>query len=798
MEELHSQHIQSQSENRLTSFITKNKKILFILGFSLIILIFAVVKLPKQDKNTLLTQSLKQQETEPYKINYEFAKYKLTDTAFKPNLVDYSVSLSEITNLNAFEQDLEKPFTEPQKQALISTNFFITANLDKFWRDELEEYTKRTDDWTGLYKTIGGGRITERKPENAVFVTTDFLLHVYHRLLEKEFEYIEIKKFYPALKQITDKVFNQALKNYQEEKDKDNQKSYERVIAFLAVPKAILDSAYLEFKAERFEDEKLDTKENVFKIFQSLKEKMPANSYAKAQMELNLVLESQALQPSPLFGEFLAEKDLDTNQDYTQFNPRSHYNKNSVLRAYFRTMMWYGRNNFALLSPELTRDALNITLLMNQTGQMANWEKIYVPTTFFVGKSDDLGLYEYLTSLNQNNASTVNSKIVTQTQTAMKNYQDPQIQSSAFYGNKVFDSTKEELLLKTKGFRFMGQRFTPDAFIFTSLTQGDEKADPETGESLPSSTTALFVMSILGNKTAEPLVQDWINNNAPNSKNILNKNLNSLKNQFSKITTETWTQNIYWAWLYSIKALFNEDVNTNGYPMFMQNENWHKKNLLASLGSWTELKHDTLLYAKQSYAEMGGGGLTELPPVPKGYVEPNIAFFDRLIALTQMTVEGLQNRDLLDDEFLGRNEHFIDTLSFFKDIAVKELQNETISNDTFEELRNKAGSLSYITGPLPFEIQTEKNARSALIADVHTDAKKQEILYEANGIPNYIYVVVKDQNGTRLTKGLVFNYFEFTNPLGTRLTDEDWQSINYTENKSNLPTPPLWTNSLIK
>jgi len=38
------------------------------------------------------------------------------------------------------------------------------------------------------------------------------------------------------------------------------------------------------------------------------------------------------------------------------------------------------------------------------------------------------------------------------------------------------------------------------------------------------------------------------------------------------------------------------------------------------LGSWTELKHDTILYAKQVMAEMGGGG-PQTPP--HGYVEPN-------------------------------------------------------------------------------------------------------------------------------------------------------------------------------
>ena len=47
------------------------------------------------------------------------------------------------------------------------------------------------------------------------------------------------------------------------------------------------------------------------------------------------------------------------------------------------------------------------------------------------------------------------------------------------------------------------------------------------------------------------------------------------------------------------------------YPAFMHNNAWTHKDLQTALGSWTELKHDTILYAKQVMAEMGGGGPEE-------------------------------------------------------------------------------------------------------------------------------------------------------------------------------------------
>jgi len=794
----------------IKTFVVSRKKIFIpasIIFAILLILLSLYLILSGVKKNPLFFQNLTSQNQIAssigdinYKINFDFAKYNIKNTPFKPSVPDYTVTISELYNLPNFEQINKKQFTDSQYSALTNTNFFIAPNMDKFWDDDPEATTSRTDDWTSLYAKIGGGAIWERAPENSVFITSDFLLHVYHKLLEKEFEYLENKNLYPALKEITDNVLTKSIQDYPKQTDPDNKVSYERIIAFFAVPKAILDAASSELSQDTTVDQKVDTNENILKNLEDLKPTIPDFSYQKAKAELNLILDANKIEASPLFDEFLSSAGLNNPQDYTQFTPRSHYNKNSILRSYFRAMMWYGRNNFVLKSPELTRDALNISLLTKNTGELKNWEYIYVPTSFLVGKSDDLSIYEYNTDLEKINTTIIDSGIVNKVQEDMKAYQDPQIMSSVLVGNNVFSSSKSELVNNTKGFRFMGQRFTPDAFVFTSLTQGDEVPDTVTGQKLPSSTTALMIMSVLGNKTADPLIQNWIGANAPESDKVLTNNLNALKDIFSKISTDTWTQNIYWGWLYTIKSLYTGDVDKTGYPMFVKNDAWNLKNLQASLGSWTELKHDTLLYAKQSYAELGGGGgeLPPLPPVPKGYVEPNIPFFDRLIALVQMTKDGLKSRNLINGMFVSRNDSFVKSLNFFKDIAVKELQNEKISDDDFETLRTQAGYMCDLLGPLPGEEVHEKDVRSALITDVQTDIKKNQILYEANGIPNYIYVAIKDQNGARLTKGLVFNYYEFNTPIGQRLTDQDWWTLNYIQDKSKLPAMPNWVQSLYK
>lgn len=729
---------------------------------------------------------------------YDFPKFDYQKSVFKASLPDYKIALSELVNLKNFEEKSKIQFSDNQKSALISGNFFTAVNSDEFYGKDSQESSSRTDDWTDLYDDIGGGAAPEdRQPENSVFVTSDYLLHVYHRLLEKEMEYIEQKNFYVSIKKITDTMLASSIENYNKSLNSDERKSYERVIAYFAVPSVMLNSSYAYSQQEGFPvDDGSDSKEAILAGLDALKGKIPTVSYEKAKSELELVIDAKTQGLSPILGEEQAKAFPGYKEDYTQFNPRSHYRKNPVLRSYFRSMMWYGRQNFLAKSSALTGDAVRITSLMQKNALMKDWENIYVATAFLVGQSDDLGLYEYGKAMGNADVST---SLVARVQEDVKKMPLPQIMSSVVVGNNVLSSTKEELQADTKGFRFMGQRFTPDAFVFSTLTQGQESADPETGESLPSMTTALMPMSVFGNKTAEVPLGDWIAKNAPNSKKVIAKRMATLKDIFGKTTTEKWTQNIYWGWIYTLKALNQEALDKTGYPNFMKSAEWNKKNLQAMLGSWTELKHDTLLYAKQSYAEMGGGGTKdEIPPVPKGYVEPNIEFFDRLIPLAKMTKEGLEKRGLLENEFLGRNEDLLNQLEFYRKIALAELGNQKITDEEFEKLRVAPGKLEQVIKVMPGETNTEDGARSALIADVHTSIPDMAILYEADGIPNYIYVAVKDANGTRLTKGLVYSYYEFANPLDKRLTDQDWREWIYSTDKSKVPATPVWSQSLIK
>jgi hypothetical protein len=109
------------------------------------------------------------------------------------------------------------------------------------------------------------------------------------------------------------------------------------------------------------------------------------------------------------------------------------------------------------------------------------------------------------------------------------------------------------------------------------------------------------------------------------------------------------------------------------------------------LGSWTELKHDTVLYAKQVYAEMGGGGEEQVDD--RGYVEPNPRLYARLAELSALTRTGLQNRGLLNDRDLTCIKLMEKLTLDLKTISEKELIGQSLSDADYDLIRSYGGQL---------------------------------------------------------------------------------------------------------
>ena len=73
----------------------------------------------------------------------------------------------------------------------------------------------------------------------------------------------------------------------------------------------------------------------------------------------------------------------------------------------------------------------------------------------------------------------------------------------------------------------------------------------------------------------------------------------------------------------------------------MQSDKWLDKALMTAMSSWAELRHDTILYAKQSYTRKLSANIS-----PEGYVEPYPELYSRLNSLVQLMENGLNLRIL--------------------------------------------------------------------------------------------------------------------------------------------------------
>lgn len=746
-----------------------------------------------------------------------FAQYARPEQAVSPELPAITPKVDELMNLSAFEE-AGLSLSADQAKALEEQGFFLADE------DVLGEQTFGNDDFADLYKTFSGNRQEHyREPDDALFISSDAALHLYHILIDRSFQKIEEEKFQPMLKQMTRALFADSMGKYQEADEGLLKDTYSRLAAYYLIPLVVLDSADLsatDLSPEDFGtyaeylEAQVQARETASQ--QDLEFSLDAPVYGgyelddfifqTARQELDLIQDSQGVSPSALFTPLRP----DFENDYSQFKPRSHYTKNDILKSYFIAMMWYGRMGFTLDSPELTRDAIAITGQINtlKAGD-GNISDMYATLSsaieFFVGEVDDLTPYQYTDLMQKHFGSQITTDELSDQdmldgfiQKAIKELPIPRIVSEVVY--KYDDGGERDKLLKSlMQFRFMGQRFTPDAYVLNQLTQGVGAPDPETGQNLPSMTTALMPIKVISpdNQVVDQYVNSWVEANAPLSDRIIDKKLSQLINEFSGFSQGTWTQNIYWNWLNTYRSLLAG--YGEGYPYFMTTDNWQRKNLGTVLGSYTELKHDTLLYAKQSYAELGGGGNLpeEIPPVPKGYVEADPVFWSRITALAEMTQNGLEERDLMPEYYGDRYESFADICRFYSELARKQLADQDITDDEFERLRQSGYVFAELTDPLPGKSLTNKERRAGIIADIHTDAVKSQILYEATGKPYIIYVAVKDKNGARLTRGLVFKHYEFTGPLDERYADEDWQAKVY-EGQDDLPLVDEWSQSIVR
>ena len=270
--------------------------------------------------------------------------------------------------------------------------------------------------------------------------------------------------------------------------------------------------------------------------------------------------------------------------------------------------------------------------------------------------------------------------------------------------------------------------------------------------------------------------------------------------------TRPLAANLYTGWLESLQQVMA--FPADGAPDFMKSRVWARKSLNAALGSWTELRHDTILYAKQSVTAEGDGG--EAPETP-GYVEPYPAFYAKIAELATTLREGLLDYELVDSEAANKLETMIWLAETLASIAGKELAGEEL---TAEETATIIEYGHYLEMLEQFDDESGEGRtlspsaeKSPLVADVHSSYNSRTALQEGTGYPVALYAAFEVNGTLQLFVGASYAYYEFTVPIDARMTDEEWITVLDTgqptaawpgptsglRRRSEAPVPPPWS-----
>lgn len=472
---------------------------------------------------------------------------------------------------------------------------------------------------------------------------------------------------------------------------------------------------------------------------------------------------------------------------YSLYRPRGHYTRSERLQRYFRTMMWlqtvhFGTDNAA----QLDRALLLADIVGSDKAIASLYRQITEPLTYLMGQPDNIDIMQVYGVLQKSGLTLSlllkNKKKLAAVRQQIETIAERQTRIKPKYG-------------RTSPYKInlMPQRYQPDAEVL------QEMVDYDTDPTKRATPRGLDIFAAMGVSTAERLL---IQELADHSR--WDGFLPMMEQMKTRMGQVDWQQTVATQWMKTLLTVSEKDQQM---PYFMHTAQWDKKNLNAMLASWAELKHDAILYAKQPMgAECGGAGPPD--PVTKGYVEPNVAFWQKAITLLDNTAEVLRRYGLLTEKIENITTDIREEAEMLLHLSEKELAGQRLDDEEYDQVAKVGSTFEYISLDLirqpdqylmGWDNVEGPNRSIALVADVYTanadNNPEKSILYEAVGQADEIYVIVEIEGLLYLTRGAVFSYREFTRPIDMqRLNDEEWQ-----EHLKNHPRDgaPQWMDEIV-
>lgn len=473
---------------------------------------------------------------------------------------------------------------------------------------------------------------------------------------------------------------------------------------------------------------------------------------------------------------------------YSQFRPRGNYTRSEEMKRYFRAMMWFQYTPRCLGDKREMRRAVLLADAVNGSFYAAKGlRRIDTALRLLVGQSDGLSLTDLAEKLK---AQRTPAARLMNDDKALGRLMQTMVQLSR---SRTRIKPKEQNTCPEKMW-LMPQRYLYDNEVLQELV--DVKTKPETRRGNPM---GLDVMAAFGSTAAESILikelkeaERWPE---------YTRRLDSVRALMPRMSRDSTVYNL---WMKAVTAM--QTVRDSRYPYFMNTPQWDRKNLNAALASWTELKHDVVLYSKQAMAAECGGAIPD--PVVAGYVEPNVVYWKSMLDLLHHIRRTLDGNGLLTQRSRTLTSQIEEQTQFLLDISEKELAGRRLTESEFRSIEKIGSTYEWLTldiikggardeGMVWEDVQGPDKSVS-VVTDVYTangsNNPRQGVLHEGVGFVDDIFVVVEIGGLLHLTRGAVFSYREFMMPPGMRLTDEEWQEMLEKEPRKGVPS---WMDDII-
>jgi hypothetical protein len=349
-------------------------------------------------------------------------------------------------------------------------------------------------------------------------------------------------------------------------------------------------------------------------------------------------------------------------------------------------------------------------------------------------------------------------------------------------------------------FALLGQRFVWSAFIFTRLVYDqvaqDRKKQPRRVPSAVDVAFALFGNNEAAQEVAARMEAKLRVGDAPEFVEHRDgipfaSNLVALRQVIDAEFDDDEdskqdgaaieSASISTLWLRALRALSRPSPNE---ASTFHSSTWQHRQMNTQIASFTQLRHDTVLYAKQSYT---CGTRCEYPD---GMVDPYPVFWRRMRALAER-MKGIADKaqDAMADGSSAYKtqtfELFTSTMKKLEDIAIRQASKKKLSEGQVRFMKSvmeesHGSGASKYRGWYPqlfFESPQDSGKRDVLVVDVHTDSPSIEhrdpggVLHLGVGDPLVAFFVV---DGVAYA-GPVFSSYEFLTSIDTRLTDQEFE-----------------------